>query len=108
VLKTGLNNFAAYPPDDDSFITTRMWNKYLPRWKALKDQPKKPRDPEADKKLIEELKRMSDAVEVRSGDSSELDSVDYVSLQRSVWPKKGNWLRFSEEQIGRMKERDEL
>lgn len=86
VLKTGLNNFAACPPDDDSFITTRMWNKYLPRWRGMKEEPRRSRDPETDKKLIEELKRMSDAPDVPSGgEAVGMDSADYVALQRAVY-----------------------
>lgn len=108
VLRTGLINYAAYPPDDDSFITTRMWNKYLPRWRTFKDEPKKPRDPEEDKRNIEELRRMSESPELEPGDETDIESVDYVSLQREVHPQKGKWLRFSEEQINRMRERDEI
>ena len=75
----------------------------------MKKGPMKPRDPEADKKLIEELKRMSDAPDVPSGgEAVEMDSADYVALQRAVWPKKGKWLRFSEDQITRMRERGEI
>ncbi|MGA7410201.1 MAG: hypothetical protein WBW33_06930 [Bryobacteraceae bacterium] len=86
VLKTGLNNFAACPPDDDAFITTRMWNKYLPRWRGMKEEPRRSRDPETDKKLIEELKRMSDAPDVPSGgEAVGMDSADYVALQRAVY-----------------------
>ena len=36
VLKTGLIQFAAYPPDDTSFLITRLWDKYLPGWRAAK------------------------------------------------------------------------
>ena len=109
VLKTGLINFAAYPPEDDSFITTRMWDKYLPRWRAFKHEPKKPRDPEEDKRTIQELKRMSESPELRPGDGMlPMDSVDYVALQRSIWPQKGKWFRLSEDQINRMRERGEI
>jgi hypothetical protein len=102
VLKTGLNHFADHPPDDQSFIVTRMWDKYLPTWRRLKDKNPNPvRDPEADKKLIAELKQMSDADEIHGPDRPSLDDVSYVSLQRAVWPRKGKWLRFSEEQIER-------
>ena len=108
VLKTGLINFAAYPPEDDSFITTRMWDKYLPRWRAFKDEPKKPRDPEEDKRTIEEMKRMSDRRSFSRSMRAAHGYVDYVALQRSIWPQKGKWLRFSEDQINRMRERGEI
>lgn len=108
VLKTGLYNYAAYPPEDDSFITTRMWDQYLPRWRTFKDEPKKPRDPEVDKRTIEELKIMSESPQLQLEDEADMNSVDYVSLQWAIWPQKGKWLRFSEDQINRMRERGEI
>ena len=106
-LKMGLSSFAAYPPEDNSFFTTRMWDKYLPRWRAFKEEPKKPRDPEQDKRTVERLKLMSDSPELRPGDeNAPMDSADYVALKREIWPRKGKWLRFSEDQIRRMQERD--
>src|ERR1017187_9089993 len=109
VRAMGLNHFASYPPDDDSFLTTRLWDKYLPRWRETKNEPKKPRDPEQDKRTIEELRKMSSAPDVRPDEADDdIDNLSYVALQRPVYPQKGKWLRFSEEQIQRMKERGEL
>jgi hypothetical protein len=48
LLKTGLVNFAAYPPDDTTFLTTRLWDKHLPRWRSIRSEPKRERDPESD------------------------------------------------------------
>src|SRR5581483_1485960 len=107
-LKMGLSSFATHPPEDNSFITTRMWDKYLPRWRAFKNEPKKPRDPEEDKRTVERLKQMSDSPELRPGnENAPMDSADYVALKREIWPRKGKWLRFSEDQIRRMQERDD-
>jgi hypothetical protein len=108
VLKTGMNNYAAYPPEDDSFITTRMWDKYLPLWRTFKNEPIKPRDPEADRRLIEELKRMSESPELEPDDETDIESFAYVSLKREVRPQKGKWLRISEEQIRDARQRREI
>ena len=35
VRRTGLFNFASFPPDDQSFLTTRLWDKYLPTWREV-------------------------------------------------------------------------
>ncbi len=40
--KTGLINFAKCPPDDPSFLTTKLWDKYLPRWREINAQSKAP------------------------------------------------------------------
>ena len=49
--KRGLYKFAPHPPDDDTFLTTRLWNKYLPYWKAKDNQPVK-LDPELEKAYV--------------------------------------------------------
>jgi hypothetical protein len=104
VLKTGLINFAATPPDDTSFLITRLWDKYLPAWRDIKAAPKQPRDPEADKKLIEELNQMSDSPELRTHDERDPDKINYVTVIKDVKVRKGKWQRFSEEQEQRMRD----
>jgi hypothetical protein len=103
VRKTGLINFAAFPPEDACYIVTRMWDQFLPRWRAGKSQPKPQRDPEEEKRLVEELNRMSDET-LPAHDERDIDKVDYAQITRMVLPKKGKWLRFSEDQIKRMYE----
>jgi hypothetical protein len=104
VLRTGLINFAAFPPEDTGFLVTRMWDKYLPPWRAIKEQPKRERDPEEEKRLLEEIKQLSESPDLQTHDERNIDRVNYVKLERSVHTKKGKWLRFSEEQIQRMRE----
>lgn len=104
VLKTGLIHFAAYPPEDTALLATRLWDKYLPRWRELKDLPKPPRDPEEEKRLVEEINRQTDSPELQPCDEQDIDKMDYATIRRMVYPKKGRWLRFSEEQIRRVAE----
>ena len=101
--KTGLINFAKCPPDDKSFLTTRLWDKYLPRWREINAQPKAARDPEADKKLVEELNRMSDSPDLQPHGEHDVDKVNYVTVIKNVRMRKGRWQRFSEEQEERMR-----
>jgi hypothetical protein len=110
VLRTGLINFAAIPPEDTGFFVTRMWDKYLPLWRAIKVQTEqgRERDPEEEKRLLEEIKQLSESPDLQTHDEHNIDRVDYVELERSVHLKKGKWLRFSEEQIQRMRESGEV
>jgi hypothetical protein len=108
VVNTGLINFAAYPPDDTTFLITRLWDKYLPRWRKIKDQPKPPKDSEADKRTMEELNRLSDSPELQPHDEQDIDRVSYVTLYRNVRLRKGKWRRFSEESEQRMREHDKI
>jgi len=106
VLKTGLIHFAAYPPDDAEFLITRLWDKYLPGWRAGRDAPKPAPDPEAEKRLVELINRQTDSPELQPSDEQDIDKMDYATVRRMVYPKKGRWLRFSEEQIQRMREHE--
>jgi len=106
VLKTGLIHFAAYPPDDAGLLITRLWDQYLPSWRAARDMPKPVRDPEEEKRLVEEINRQTDSPELQPSDEQDIDKMDYATIRRMVHPKKGRWLRFSEEQIQRILEHE--
>lgn len=108
VLRTGLIHFAAHPPKDAArFLTTRLWDKYLPRWREIVAAPKAARDPEEERRLVEQINRETDSPELRSHDEEDIDKMDYATIRRMVYPKKGRWLRFSEDQINRMIEHKE-
>ncbi len=105
VLKTGLIHFAAHPPAAAAaFLTTRLWDKHLPRWREIAAAPKAPRDPEEDRRMIETINRQTDSPELQPHDEEDIDKMDYATIRRMVHPQKGRWLRFSEDQIQRMLE----
>jgi hypothetical protein len=83
-----------------------LWDKYLPRWREYKDMPKPPHDPEEEKRLVEEINRQTDSPELQPCDEHDIDKMDYATIRRMVYPKKGRWLRFSEEQIQRIAEKE--
>jgi hypothetical protein len=70
VLNTGLIHFAAYPPDDTGFLITRLWDKYLPGWRSARDIPKPMRDPEEEKRILEEINRQTDSPELQPRQSA--------------------------------------
>ena len=69
---------------------------------------KRERDPEEEKRVLEEVRQLSESPDLQTHDERNIDRVNYVKLERSVHTKKGKWLRFSEEQIQRMRERGEV
>jgi hypothetical protein len=85
-----------------------MWDKYLPRWRAIQAHPRRERDAEEEKRVLEEVRQLSESPDLQPHDERDIDKVNYVKLERSVHPKKGKWLRFSEEQVQRMRERGEI
>lgn len=98
VLKTGLVNFASYPPDDTGFLTTRLWDQYLPVWRELKSRPSPVHDPESERQLIKTISELTDSPDLRPHNENDMDKLDYATFMRSVRPRKGKWRRFPEEQ----------
>jgi hypothetical protein len=104
VLRTGLSNFAAWPPDDTSFLTTKLWDKYLPTWREIRDTPKPIRDPRAEKQLIAELEKMTNLPDDKADHFAEIEELAYVKAERRISPRKGKWQRFSDEQEERFRQ----
>lgn len=99
VLRQGLWTFAQKPPEDISFLTTRLWDKYLPRWREKSPDDYDLKDPEINKKILDEINKItSEGPEVGTHDERDTDKLDHVTIKRSVLARKGKWRRFSEEQ----------
>jgi hypothetical protein len=98
-LRKGLMKFAANPPDETEFLTTRLWDKYLPRWRE-KVSHVDLKDPEYEKRMLELVKSFDDSAPgIEPHDEHDVDKLDHVTFKRMVNPKKGKWLRFSEDII---------
>src|SRR5271166_104277 len=88
VLRTGLFNFAQQPPEDTSYLVTRLWDRYLPFWRGFKQQPQDSRDPEADRKIVEEINTWVDGGPgIQSHDEDDVDRLDHVIISRRVMPR---------------------
>ncbi len=109
VRRTGLWTFARVPPDDTNFLTTRLWDKYLPRWRERGGNISTPHVPEEHKRIMDEIKKMSsDDPGIQSHDENDIDKVDQVTIKRSILARKGKWQRFSDEQEERMRNSTDL
>lgn len=98
-LRQGLINFAPYPPDETEFLTTRLWDKYLPSWRR-KISYMDLDDPDYQKKTLELVNSFDEgAPGVHPHDEHDVDNLDHVTVKRMVHPKKGKWLRFSRDLI---------
>ena len=64
------------------------------------------RDPEEEKRLVEEINRQTDSPELQPSDERDIDKMDYATIRRMVYPRKGRWLRFSEKEIQRISEHE--
>jgi hypothetical protein len=97
VKNKGFYKFAKYPPFDESFLVTRLWDKRAIEWREQASKPD-PTDKVKDTKIIEELKRISDAA--KSSDPSarlSIEETQFMHITRTVTRKKGKWDRFGPE-----------
>jgi hypothetical protein len=104
-LDKGLIGFADCPPEDTSFLTTRLWDKYLPRWR----EPH-PTLPDLPPEMIEAIAQMGNeamgATPVHG--EHDVDKLDFVTVAKMVSPKKGSYLRFGKETILKLYEDGKL
>jgi hypothetical protein len=86
-------------------LTTRLWNKYQPYWHT-KDRNRVDLDPPLQKVLTNMVNRTKNESQHRpDSDDVDVSKLDYVTMSRQVWTKKGKYLRFSKEVI--LKNQDE-
>jgi hypothetical protein len=95
-LEKGLHSCAPAPPDDTRYLTTRLWDVYLPRWR--KDSANSVEVPEkikeALKGLIEKYRQATPALDqslVRS------DDVAFAEISRRIKPVKGDYFRIAKD-----------
>ncbi len=89
----GLHAFASYPPPEESFLVTRLWDQHSPNWR--KEKAEKPElSPELQKALLELTKRLSEESKpIQSPGPVRIEDVQYVHMSRQVFRKKGKWTR---------------
>lgn len=98
VKSRGILEFAHYPPQDTSFLVTRLWDKYLPAWRKHQAQPLKEISKEAHRKMVTELNRLrEEGVPIGPTTPVNSDDSDQIMIQRMVCFQKGKWKRFTPE-----------
>jgi hypothetical protein len=106
VREKGLYAFAQHPPDDSTYLTSRLWDAYLPDWR--RDSPNitevPPEIKAALKELIDKYRNIS-APAPNAGDVN-VDDLDFMEINKKVRSVKGNYLRFSREVILKNQEED--
>ena len=103
-LDKGLIGFAPHPPEDTTFLTTRLWDKYLPKWR----EPHTPLG-ELPKELLEaidQLGKKTIGAAPAPHDVHDVDMLDFVTISKKVSTKKGSYLRFAKETILKINEEE--
>jgi hypothetical protein len=95
VEKEGLFRVAGHPPDDETFLTTRLWKRFgMPMRPAPEE-----RDPDAlPKPTVEKLLAMVDQMKEVAKQSpqggfaqSEIDDANHMVIERQVPLRRGKW-----------------
>ncbi len=103
--KKGVYSFAAYPPDDDSFLVTRLWKKHMRPPSISQQHPSKYEGktlcvPPAGSDPKEVIKALDDfeknAVPLSPETPIAMDEAAVVQFTRFIRQKKGKWVRVPE------------
>ena len=104
VKDRGTMVFAPCPPDDTSFLTTKMWDKYMATtWRSIKDHIRKfdgtdNIDPKIEEELFEKMKKfVKESKTVNSDKLPDSDEADSVMTHHMVSARKGKWNKFPPE-----------
>ena len=90
----GFHELADFPPEDDSFLTTQIWDKHLPGWRKIKAE-KKPIDHSKDNELIAQLNRIEAAAQSSEQEKElSVEETQFVQYIRNPRRKKGKWVRY--------------
>jgi hypothetical protein len=94
--ESGIMSFAVYPPLDDTYLTTRLWDQYLPQWRKNAEAEMKGEglklDKEMEEHLVSQLKRFEEEGRPISPEIH-IDSktADNVHFQRCIPTRRGKW-----------------
>jgi len=102
VKNRGVVSFAFIPPDDTSFLVTRMWDKYMAStWRNMKSRKFNGTDkidPEAEKAITEKIKRfIKEGKPIERSAIGNSDGVNSMVVKHMVSARKGKWRRFPPE-----------
>jgi hypothetical protein len=98
VGSAGLDHFARYPPLDTSFLTTRLWDTYLPKWRNTGPPPVV--NEQIQKVLLDTINRIKESSKPSGAQS--LAELSYVTMESKIHLRKGKWRRYSPEKEQRI------
>jgi hypothetical protein len=89
VREKGVMSFAHAPPDGN--IVADLWDRHLrPGYRTKVSQPRDP-PPKRDPELLKRLKEFSEQQTVPPDHAPEADTMEMMSIKRSVHRKRGSW-----------------
>jgi len=91
IKRSGLHRFANNPPEDTSFLVTRLWDTYMPKWREWKEKEKEitPEMQEALRQLTEKVKRESQPGNPR--ERFTVGEANYLHMESKARSRRGKW-----------------
>jgi hypothetical protein len=105
VRNRGMMSFAPQPPEDDTFLTTRLWDKHLPNWRAEAAKPKEI-SKQMQGALLDLVKRFNErSTGLDPSTRIPMEEVAALTIESKVSLRKGKWRRFTSEVEAAAKEK---
>ncbi len=87
----GLFEIAAWPPNDDNFLVTKLWDRFLPRWRSISKEPANISQ-EKEKDLVQHVKKFTNAKPIKEEDVDfDFQDPDAMVIQRRIHKRRGKW-----------------
>ncbi|MFI5094910.1 MAG: hypothetical protein ACHQIK_15820 [Candidatus Acidiferrales bacterium] len=91
VQRQGLMTYAPVPPEDTGFLTTRLWDKYLPDWRDRSKQIDI-NDPGIRKAMEHLWNKVKEAEHSGvSHNETDLKNIDHLSISRRIASRRGRY-----------------
>ncbi len=88
----GLHAIATHPPTDGEYLTSKLWDKFLPRWRHTLVNRQPPMPGPASQRLLEEMKKFTNGEPISPHEIDfDSESADALVLKRKVHKRKGKW-----------------
>jgi hypothetical protein len=105
VKQRGVMTFALYPPADDAYLVTGLWDKHMsPTWRKDQAEPRPRPESRVSNDIIEQMRRFKEeGTPVPDSSRVSSDEADHITIERKVLVQKGKWKRFPPEVVNRRK-----
>lgn len=99
----GVYSFAWYPPNNDRFLTARMWDDLRPKWRLIEDSSRSTgqKNQNVPEGLKDHIKKAYGEMRGQDGQrippGFDLEKANDVIVKRQVRGRRGKWQLFSDE-----------
>jgi hypothetical protein len=90
VKEEGIMRFASDPPRGGEFLTTQLWDTFLPSWRRNAEE-REPRSKETDSRLVDYITRLTEAPTVEQDTKRQNAEYGFMTLKHSVPLRMGKW-----------------